>query len=90
MILVAAPATSVFDCVRFNPMTGSGAFEALPAISIFDCVRFNLFGVFADDSALSRPALGGERFGDASAGLKRFAAARKADGWFAIESIFLN
>lgn len=77
--ILVLSARSIFDCVRFNAVVG--AFGIDSSRSIFDCVRFSVFGVFVLDSAFARSCLDD----DACSAL-----ARNAEGWFAIESIFLN
>lgn len=77
ILVVDDSAKSIFDCVRFNDEVGALGMDSI--MSILDCVRFNDFGVFVLDSVFVRSDFEAD-----------FCRARKADGWLAMESIFLN
>lgn len=98
------PARSILDSVRFNGVGGTLLPEAV--VVDLDCVRFRLLLGFALDSAISildcvRLSLFVSGFATSGfegdflsgwpiTGLKRDGSARNAEGWLAIESIFLN
>ena len=77
ILVVDDSARSIFDWVRFNAEVGALGMDSI--MSILDCVRFSDFGVFVLESVFVRSDLEED-----------FCRARKADGWLAMESIFLN